>query len=50
MDGKLVNHGSISFGDALQLDVSGLLDGMYFIKMDDGRQVQTGKFFKNGNN
>jgi hypothetical protein len=50
MDGKLVNHGSISFGNALQLDVSGLLDGMYFIKMDDGRQVQTGKFFKNGNN
>ncbi len=50
LDGKLVQQGAISFGNAVQVDVHELPDGMYCIKMDDGRRIQSGKFYKTGNN
>jgi hypothetical protein len=50
MDGKLIQYGNLPAGSTLKLDMGAVPSGMYLVKIENGRLIQTAKFFKTGNN
>lgn len=49
IDGKLIQFGALPHGNILKIDTGALPRGIYLIKIEDGRLIQTGKFLKSGN-